>query len=145
MEGISHEINGRLCDNIKIYKLTVGDVEKSVKRLKLSKSDSAEGLSSDHIINGTHLLTVLLTSVFNCMTVHGVSPDSMINGTMIPIPKGNRKLLCCSDNYRVITLSSIFGKVFDCVCALSIAIVLYQTNPLLACCFYLYFLVCFLF
>ncbi len=49
------------------------------------------------------------------MTVHGVSPDSMINGTMIPIPKGKRKLLCCSDNYRAITLSSIIGKIFDWV------------------------------
>ncbi len=95
--------------------MSVNDVEKSVKRLKLGKSDGEEGLSSDHIINGPHLLTVLLTIVLNCMIVHGVSPDSMINGTMIPIPKGKRKLLCRSDNYRAITLSSIIGKIFDLV------------------------------
>ncbi len=85
------------------------------KRFKLGKSDGEEGLSSDHIINGPKLLTVLLTSVFNCMVVHGVSPYSMLNGTMISIPKGKRKLLCCSENYRSITLSSIIGKVFDWV------------------------------
>ncbi len=98
-----------------MYTLSVDDVEKSIKKLKLGKSDGEEGLCSDHIINGSHLLTVLLTSVFNCMIVHGVSPDSMINGTIIPIPKGKRKLLCCSDNYRAIKLSSIIGKVFDWV------------------------------
>ncbi len=90
-------------------------MEKSVKRLKLGKSDGEEGLSSDHIINGLHLLTVLLTSVFNCMIVHGVSSDSMINDTMIPIPKGKRKLLSCSDIYSAITLSSIIGKIFHWV------------------------------
>ncbi len=56
MEGIYHEINDRLSENINIYKLIVDDVEKSVKRLKLGKSDGEEGLSSDHIINGPHLL-----------------------------------------------------------------------------------------
>ncbi len=49
------------------------------------------------------------------MIVHGVSPDNIINGTMIPIPKGKRKLVSCSDNYRAITLSSIIRKVFDWV------------------------------
>ncbi len=52
-----------LSENINIYKLSVDDVEKSVKRLKLGKSDGEESLSSDHIINGPHLLTILLTSV----------------------------------------------------------------------------------
>ncbi len=113
MEVICHEINDRLSENINIYKLSVDYLEKSVKRLKLGKSEGKEGLNSDHIINDPHILTVLLTSVFNCMIVHGVSPDSMINGTMILIPMGKRKLLCCSYNYKAITLSSIIGKVFD--------------------------------
>ncbi len=117
MEGNCHEINCncRLSENINIYKLSVDDVEKSVKRLKLGTTDGEEILSSYQIIIGPHLLTVLLTSVFNCVIVHGVSSDSMINGTMISIPKGKRKLLCCSDNYRAITLNSIIGKVFDWV------------------------------
>ncbi len=39
----------------------------------------------------------------------------MVSGTMVPIPKGKRKSLCCSDKYRTITLSSVFGKVCDWV------------------------------
>ncbi len=49
------------------------------------------------------------------MIVHGVSPDNMITGNMIPFPKSKIKLLCCSDNDRAITLSSVIGKVFDWV------------------------------
>ncbi len=39
----------------------------------------------------------------------------------------------------------LFLTFYGAVCALSIATVLYQSDPLLACCFYLYLLVCFVF
>ncbi len=63
------------------------------------------------------------------MTVHGVSPDSMINGTIIPIPKGKRKLFCCSDNYRAITLSSIIGKICVWVLLIKEKICFKQLRP----------------
>jgi hypothetical protein len=49
------------------------------------------------------------------MLIHGESPESMILGTMIPIPKNKRQSLCNSDNYRSIALSSICSKVLDWV------------------------------
>ncbi len=39
----------------------------------------------------------------------------MIIETMVPIPKCKRKMICCSDNDRAITLSSVVGKVLDWV------------------------------
>ena len=44
---------------------------------------------------------------------HGFSPNSMILGTMIPIPKNKKKSLCSASNYRAIALSSIFSKILD--------------------------------
>ncbi len=38
----------------------------------------------------------------------------MVAGTMIPIPKV-KCLICTSDNFRAITLSSILGKLFDLI------------------------------
>ncbi len=49
------------------------------------------------------------------MLTHWFTPDSMITGTIVPIPKSKTKQLCCSDHYRAITLSSVIGKVFDWV------------------------------
>ncbi len=115
MHSIKQEINDRLNMRNEIYKVNVHDVIKAVYKLKHGKFDGEEGLNSEYIINGPHLLTVLLTCVFNCMLVHGVTPDSMLAGTMVPIPKGNRSILTCSDNCRAITRSSIVGKVFDWV------------------------------
>ncbi len=74
-----------------------------------------EALMSDNIIHGTHSLYVLLTIVFNAILIHGVCPDFMILGTIVPIPKNKKKSLCNSDNYRAIALSSIIGKILDWV------------------------------
>ncbi len=104
MHSIKQEINDRLNMSNEIYKLDVHDVSKAVHRLKHGNFDGEECLNSDHIINGPHLLTVLLTCIFNCMLAHGVTPDSMLAGTMVPIPKGNISILTCADNYRAITL-----------------------------------------
>ena len=49
------------------------------------------------------------------MLVHGFSPDSMLVGTIVPIPKHKRQLVCTSDNFRAITLGSIVAKLFDVV------------------------------
>ncbi len=45
------------------------------------------------------------------MLIHDINPESMLLGTMVPIPKHKRQSLCNSDNYRAITLSNIIGKI----------------------------------
>ncbi len=92
-----------------------------------------KALMSDHIINAPHHLSVLITVVFNAMIIHGMSPESILIGTMNPIPKSKRQVICKSDTFRSITLSSMFTKVLDwvilikeqaVVCALSSSLVL---------------------
>ena len=49
------------------------------------------------------------------MLSHGFSPNSMILGIMIPIPKDKTKSLCNSGNNRAIALSSIISEILDLV------------------------------
>ena len=113
MHHIVNEINARLVGENCMYEIELNDVKTAIAHIKLGKSDGEEGLNSDHIIQGSVLLQKYLTFVFNAMLSHRLSPDSMLNGTMIPIPKGKGKAIICSDNYRTSTLSSILCKVFD--------------------------------
>ena len=57
----------------------------------------------------------LLSILFTMMLRHGLAPDGMLVGTMVPIPKGRWSNLNVSANYRAITLSSIVGKILDMV------------------------------
>ena len=70
---------------------------------------------SDHFLHATHRLYVILSILYTWFLSHGFSPDSIIMGTMIPIPKNRKQSLCNSSNYRAIALSSIFGKILDWV------------------------------
>ena len=114
MNSIGAEIDMQIKE-YGVDNISVEDVIEGVQRLKQGNSDSEEGLNSDRIIHGPRILYVLLTLVFTSMLVHGYSPDSMLVGTMIPIPKDKRQLACPSDNFRAITLSSIIAQLFDVI------------------------------
>ena len=93
--------------------MTIVDYFEIVNDLKKGKSDGGMGLASDHIIYGTPKLAQMLTKLFNTMIIHGVGPEDMCTGTMVPIPKGKRADICNSDNYRGICLQSQLCKLLD--------------------------------
>ena len=72
------------------YCITVQDVMNAVTHLKLCKSDGSEGLFSDHFMNGTRKLYVYSSILFTLFLCYGFSSDTMILGTMIPIPKDKK-------------------------------------------------------
>ena len=47
------------------------------------------------------------------MLRHGCSPDGMLVGTMVPLPKGRWNDYSNSKNYRALTISSLLGKILD--------------------------------
>ncbi len=49
------------------YSVNVHDVVKAINHLKYGKCDREEGLWSDHLIQGTHNLYVMLIPLFNMM------------------------------------------------------------------------------
>ena len=84
MKSIQSSILSRILNSsCNDYIITVTDVRNS-------KSDSSEGLFSDHFIYGTRFY-VILSILFTSMLSHGFSPNFMILGTMIPIPKDKKK------------------------------------------------------
>ena len=84
VEDLKREIDAELNHQLNSdFVICINDVKEAIANLKLGKSDGEEGLVSDHFINGTMQLQVLITCLFNCMLVHGVCPDTMSCGTMI--------------------------------------------------------------
>ncbi|ELU01628.1 hypothetical protein CAPTEDRAFT_227909 [Capitella teleta] len=51
--------------------------------------------------------------LFNLMISHGYVPHSLLQATVISIPKDTRASLCKSDNYRGIALCNSIDKLFD--------------------------------
>ena len=91
MESIESSVLSRILNSsCSDYIITVTDVMNAIAHLKSGKSDGSEGLFSDHFIHDTHRFYVILSMLFTSMLSDGFSPNSMILGTMIPIPKIRR-------------------------------------------------------
>ena len=93
--------------------LTSEIVKMYIGKLNSGKDDDDIGFKSDHIINGTHRLNVLLSLLFNSMISHGYTPTVLLKSTIVSIPKDNKASLSNSDNYRGISLFNSIYKLFD--------------------------------
>ena len=118
MKTIEKDIKTNICNMCKtneclhhVSNISVTDIVNAIDKLKPGKNDCLLNLSTDHIIHGTPRLFILLSLLFTCMISHGYCPPGMLTGTMIPIPK--IKGTTSSDNFRAITLSNTFSKIFD--------------------------------
>ena len=49
------------------------------------------------------------------MLSHGIAPDELLLGTMIPLIKDSRGRKHCSDNYRALTIGTGLSKLLDVV------------------------------
>ena len=98
------------CDTSYDHSITTSEVTNAINKLKHGKGDGSSDISSDYILYADGNVSRLLSILFTMMLRHGVAPDGMLLGTMVPIPKGRWSNLNVSVNYRAITLSSIVGK-----------------------------------
>ena len=90
-------------------------IAQCIKRLKRSKSDGNYGFKSDHLINGSKRLHILLSMLFRSMLIHGYNANDLVLSSIISIPKDIRSSLSSSDNYRGISLFNGICKLFDYV------------------------------
>ena len=72
------------------------------KRLKKEEN----GINIDHFKFGSQWLTVVLSLLFNCMFVHGVTPDELMMEIMSSLIKDARKSQQESENYRFLTIGT---------------------------------------
>ena len=113
MKSIESSVLSRILNSsCSDYIITVTDVMNAIAHCKSGKSDGSESLFSDHFIHGSHRFYVILSIFFTSMLSHGFSPNSMMLGTMIPIPKDKKTSLCKTGNYRAIVLSRILSKIW---------------------------------
>jgi len=119
MENLISEMNVKcssVCRNSMCYdshNVSVYDVEHGVKKLKVSKADSNDSLSSDNFIFACKELYVHI-SMFLTMTLHHADvPGALAHSVLVPIVKNGKKSKSDGNNYRSIAISSIIGKIFD--------------------------------
>ena len=95
------------------HNINLNDVRNAVKLLKNNKVDHVYDISSDNIIYGSDSLFRILAIIFNAMLIHGFSFDKFNRSVVKLIVKDKKKSKSDSNNYRAISLSSIFLKLIE--------------------------------
>ncbi len=93
------------------HSIMSSDVLSAIRNLQHDNKDADSEIVSDHIIYSEESVSVHIAILFTAMLRHGLTPDGMLTGTMIPIPKGRWVNLSTS----AITLSNILCKLPDVV------------------------------
>ena len=94
---------------------TTNEVQRAVNRLKSNKACGYDRICAEHVKYGGYMLTITLTMMFNLINQWEYVPLNFKHGIQVPLFKG--KNLCSADtnNYRGITLLSIFSKVYEMI------------------------------
>ena len=116
MDHLKKDIEERIVQNppSHAHTITVKQVKDAIDILKSDKKEE-NGLYSNHFKYGTERLYITITLLFNCMLTHGVAPDELLLGTMIPLIKNSKGSRQNSDNYRSLTIGTGLAKLLDIV------------------------------
>ena len=117
INDIRNEMVNELCDDKQMdcVHISVDDVCKALSKLNSNKRDGTRGTDSNHFINCSHKMKILITLMINSMFGHGFTPDDLLESVITSIPKDSRGNLCVDDNYRGIALCSALCKVIDLI------------------------------
>ena len=82
-----------ISDNyIHTHSIYVELVSNALNYLKLDKNDCINGLSSNNLKNGTHLLNIYISLLFSSMLVHGTAPAGLLLSTLVELIKINEEI-----------------------------------------------------
>ena len=92
---------------------TLDEVVCAVKKLEPGKACGPEGISAEHLKWGGDSLYLWLLGIVNAILEMEEIPSSFKLGSICPVYKGGGKDPLLANNYRGITMNSIFSKVLE--------------------------------
>ena len=105
----SHSSN---CDCQK-YQATLKGTIEAICSMENGKCGDEDGINAEHFHYAPLSLLKRLTRFINLMLSHSFVPSQFRRGYMIPIVKDSQGSLSDVSNYRGITISPIFSKIFE--------------------------------
>ena len=100
-------------ENCYCLPFTFSEIKNAICNLKKEKASGLDSVSPEMVIYAGDVLVQMLTLLFNMCLLHGFVPESFGSSIIIPVVKDKTCNLDKYDNYRPISLVSMFSKVFE--------------------------------
>ena len=92
--------------------VTVAEVREIVKKLKDGKAIGLDNIPNEFFSRSPNYVLTFLSIILDSMMIHEFVPDGVMKARIKPLLKGKLLDFSLSDNYRPITISSAFSKIF---------------------------------
>ena len=92
---------------------SIHEVEKAIGCLKRGKSSGEDSLIPEIFIETKSIFSPILCRLFNYIFNNSIYPECWTRGIIVPVPK--KGSLNDINNYRGITLTSVFSKLFSLI------------------------------
>ena len=92
---------------------TIADVEIAIRKLAKNKALGVDQVCPEHLIFAEKAVSKHLCILFNACISHGCVPDSFTSSVIVPVVKDKLGDLTSCNNYRPISLVSMFSKTFE--------------------------------
>ena len=114
LNKVQHACIREICEQSEdvITPFSAKKLQDSVRSLNVKKAPDEFGLVSEHLKYGLKPLLPLLVNIYNEIIASGIIPANFKSGIIHPIHK-KAKDPTSMDNYRGITVTSVFGKLFE--------------------------------
>ena len=114
LNKIQHSCIVEICkeSSDEIQPFTEGEMRKSTQTLNTKKSPDEFGLVSQHLKHDLPVIVPHLLTFYNTIIRTGEIPKTFKSGILHPIHKKGKDPKSM-DNYRGITVTSVFGKLFE--------------------------------
>ena len=100
-------------DNILDSEIDEEEVEFAIHRLKSKRAGGADNISPEHLRFSGPVFRKWLCHIYNCIYQKEHIPQCFKDGVIVPVFKGKGKDPLLTRNYRGISLTSVFAKVFE--------------------------------
>ena len=107
------ELEKQIIFNETDYAITTKEISKCISKLKNKKSPGLDCIIPEMIKYSQHVLLPILVKIFNQILRSGIYPSKWLIGYVIPIYKKGDSL--DPSNYRGITITSCFGKLYNSI------------------------------
>ena len=105
----------REIDDFSRESISEREVEKGINLLNAGKAPGDDSITREHIKNAGPSMVKIITLLFNWIVTTEFIPTNFRKGIQVPLYKGKNTSTMEVNNYRGITLLSVFNKLFEVV------------------------------
>ena len=112
----NYDLMGKECANVNdkvLMHFLIEEIEKGVNDLNLRRAGDRNDLSIEHVIYAHPIIYHHFCALFAIIIKHGHVPDDFKHNVKILVMKDYRRGSGDVDNYRPITIISVFSELFE--------------------------------